>query len=119
MHDTLTDVRDRVIVYAELAGVGVQCGNLNTAVFRHLIWVFAPRCGGNVVIRNRDGLVRGMHFAARHAQAFECLRAGHFVNQMAVNIEQTGAVFGLLRDMRVPDLVVECFGGHRSSPVCG
>jgi hypothetical protein len=43
----------------------------------------------------------------RHAQAFERLRARHFVHQMAIDIEQAGAVSGFLDQMVVPDLVVQ------------
>jgi hypothetical protein len=40
--------------------------------------------------------------AAGHAQAFEGLRARHFVNEVTVDVEQAGAVF-----LAVDDVVVE------------
>ena len=40
-------------------------------------------------------------------QAFEGLRARHLEDEMAVDVEQHGAVLLLLDDMAVPDLVVQ------------
>jgi hypothetical protein len=45
--------------------------------------------------------------AAGLAQALEGLRAGHFVHQMAVDVEDGGAVFFGVDDVLVPDLVVQ------------
>ena len=42
------------------------------------------------------------------AQAFEGLRAGHFVHEMAVDIEHRRFARRLVHQMRVPDLVVKC-----------
>ena len=49
----------------------------------------------HVVIDNGQGLFRMAHLAARQAQAFESLRARHLMDEMAVDIEQAGAVIGL------------------------
>ena len=40
-------------------------------------------------------------------QAFEGLRRGHLVHQMAIDVEQAGAVLGFVHQMVVPDLVVQ------------
>ena len=40
-------------------------------------------------------------------QAFVGLRAGHFVHQVAVDVEQRGAVVLDVHDVAVPELVVE------------
>ena len=40
------------------------------------------------------------------ADALKRLRAGDFVDQMAVDVENGGAVFFCVDDMLVPDLVV-------------
>ena len=45
--------------------------------------------------------------AARLAQPFKRLRAGDFVHQMAIDIEQGGAVFFGMDDVLVEDFVVE------------
>ena len=63
--------------------------------------------GRHVVIDHGERLLRRVHLAAGHAQAFERLRRGHLVHQMAVDIEQAGAVLGLVHQMVVPDLVVQ------------
>ena len=41
------------------------------------------------------------------AQALEGLRAGHLVDEVAVDVEEAGAVGLLVDQMVVPDLVVE------------
>ncbi len=63
--------------------------------------------GGDVVIDHGERLLRGAHLAARHAQAFERLRARHLVDEMAVDIKQAGAVGLLVDQVVVPDLVVQ------------
>jgi hypothetical protein len=45
--------------------------------------------------------------AAGLAQAFKGLRAGDFVHQVAVDVEDGGAVFFGVDDVLVPDLVVQ------------
>ena len=51
-------------------------------------------------------------------QAFEGLWRGHLMNEMAVDIEQAGAVVGLVHQMVVPDFVVKCgrLGHERLRP---
>ena len=46
-------------------------------------------------------------------QALERLRAGHFVHQMAVDIQNSGAVVAGMDHMRIPEFVVERLS-HRS-----
>jgi hypothetical protein len=47
------------------------------------------------------------HRAAGHAQALEGLRAGDLVDEVAVDVEQAGAVVLPVDDVVVEDLVVE------------
>ena len=115
MHDALTHVRDRIIMHAEFLGVFIQRFDLNAALFV-VDALGAIQSGRYVVIWHSDGLFWRAHFTARHTQTFKGLWAGHFVDQMAVDIQQAGAVFGFMGDMSVPDFVIECFGGHGSSP---
>ena len=117
MNDALTNIGHRIIVNAEILGILVQCGHLNGAVFGHVLGIFAARCCGHVVIRHGDRFFRCADLATGHAQTFKCLWAGHFMHQMAVDIQKAGAVFGFVGDMCVPDFVIECAGGHWSSPV--
>jgi hypothetical protein len=65
------------------------------------------------MVRHGDGLVRAADLAAGHAQPLEGLRAGHFMDQMAVDIQQAGAVFLTVDHMRVEDLVVKGAGRAR------
>src|SRR6056297_4107403 len=116
MHDPLTDIVDRVVVNAEIARVLVQRLDLNAAFL--VLDTFQPiRRGGHVVIRHGDGVFRLAHLAPRHAQALESLRAGHLVDEVAVDIQKGCAILGLVHQMRIPDLVIEWLGGHGSSPV--
>ncbi len=56
-------------------------------------------------------LSRRMHGAVGEAQALEGLRAGHLVDEVAVDIEERRAVRGRLHQVVVPDLVIERLGG--------
>jgi hypothetical protein len=47
------------------------------------------------------------HFAPSLPKAFKSLRAGHLVNQMAVNVQNGGAVFFGVDDVFVPNFVVK------------
>ena len=114
VHDALTNVGHGVVVDTKFFGVLVERSNLNTAVFGHGRGISTVQSGRNVVIRNSDGLFRSPHFATSHTQTFECLRRGHFVNEVAIDIQKTSAVFGLLDDVCVPDFVIERLGRHGS-----
>src|SRR5262249_2589886 len=61
----------------------------------------------HVVVDDAERLVGRAHLAAGQAQAFECLRARHLVHEMAVDVDETGAVRLLIHQMVFPDLVVE------------
>jgi hypothetical protein len=63
--------------------------------------------GRDVVIDHGKGLARLAHLAAGHAQTLKRLRAGHFMHQVAVNIEQTGSVRLHVDRVVVPNLVVK------------
>ena len=63
--------------------------------------------GGHVVVDDRQRLLRVAYLAAGHAQALEGLRARHFVDEVAVDVEKAGAILGLMGQMVVPDLVIE------------
>ena len=111
MHDPLTHVRHGVIMNTEITRIFVQCFDLDTAFFVFDHAGCAVQCGRHVVIRHSDGFFRRAHLAARHAQSFERLGAGHFVNQMAVNIQQAGAICVLRHNMGVPDFIIKGLGG--------
>ena len=112
MHDALTHVGHGVVVQAEFLGVCIKGGHLNAAVFGHRRGVGAVQRGRHVVIGHSDGLVRAAHGAARYPQPFKGLRAGHFVDEVTVDVQKAGAIVGLVRDMGIPDFIIERFGGH-------
>ena len=69
----------------------------------------------DVVVDDGERLLRAADLAARHAQALEGLRARHLMDEVAVDIEQAGAVILPVDDVVVEDLVVEGTGcGGRS-----
>ena len=74
----------------------------------------APRGGGQVVVRHGQGQVRAADLAARNAQRFKRLGAGNLVDEVAVDIDQAGAIVAGFDNVGVPDLLVERAGcsGH-------
>ena len=112
VHNALTDIGHGVIVNAKILGVLVERIDLNTAILGHGGSIGAIQRGGHVVIGNGNGLVRCVNRPSCHAQPLKGLRAGHFVHQMAVDIQQACAVFGLVGNVSIPDFVVKCLGGH-------
>ena len=112
MHDALTHVGHGVIVQPEFLGVGIKGRNLNAAVFGHCRSVGAVQCGRHVVIGHGDCLVGAAHGAARHPQPFKGLRAGHFVDEVTVDVQKAGTIVGFVRDMGIPDFIIKRFGGH-------
>ncbi len=108
MNDALTAVMFVEIFDAEFAGVDRQLVNLRLAL---RIGDRQRTVGGrHVVIDHSQGLVRRVDRASGEAQAFKGLGAGHFMNEMAVDIEQGGSVRLDVDDMVVPDLVVKGAG---------
>ncbi len=118
MHDALTHVRHRIVVDAEILGVLVERFDLNAAVFGHRGRIGAVQRRGDVVIRHGDGLFGCADGAAGHAQAFKGLRAGDLMHEVAVDIQQAGAVIGLMDNVIVPDLVVKGTRAHGSALFC-
>ena len=63
--------------------------------------------GRDVVVDDGERALRVADLAAGHAQAFEGLRAGHFVHEVAVDIDERRPVTIVGDQVVVPDLVVE------------
>jgi hypothetical protein len=57
------------------------------------------------MVGDREGRFRMPDAAAGGAESFESLRAGHLVDEVAVDIEEAGAVLLSINQMSVPDLV--------------
>src|SRR5256885_1618947 len=77
-----------------------------TTLFRSVIAAL-PAVGGGVVVGRGDHGADAPQLAAGHAKAFEGLGAGDFVHQVAVDVEDGGAVILGVDDVLVEDLVVE------------
>lgn len=107
VHNTLTAITFGIIFDVEIRGILGQSLNLNAA-FLVLDAVDAIFRGRHVVIDHGQRLFRMAHLAARHAQAFESLRARHFVHKMAINIKEAGTIVLLIHYMVVPNLVIKC-----------
>jgi hypothetical protein len=58
------------------------------------------------MICNGKGCLRLAHFAAAHAQAFECLRAGDFMHKVAVDVQNRRAIGQGLYNVMIPDFIV-------------
>src|SRR3546814_5464100 len=65
------------------------------------------------MVGHRKGQVGAPHRAPARAQAGKCLRAGDFMNKVAVDEDQSCTIGALFDDMRVPDFFIEGAGpGH-------
>ena len=106
VNNALTLVEGVEIFDAELAGILGQSSDLDRA--------FGVRIGqrtvggGHIVVNHGQGALGMAHLAVVHPQALKGLRAGDFVHQVPVDIEERRAVLIVLDQMVVPDLVVEC-----------
>ena len=103
--DALTLVELVEILDAEILGVLRERGDLLGA-FRIRIGLAAIG-GGNVVIDHRQCLVGRMHLAAGGAQAFEGLRGGDLVHQMAIDVDETRPIRLFVNQVIFPDFIVE------------
>ncbi len=105
---------------AEFGGVAPQRGKLRGALGIGDGQLGAigreARGGGQIVIGDRECQIGAAHPATGRAQALEGLRAGDFVDQVPVDIEEAGAVRAALDEMGVPDLLVERAGAAGHAP---
>ena len=102
MHDALTNVVHGQIFDAEVSRVLFQGFDLDARLF--VLDALGTVGGGNVMVGHGQSGLGVADLAAGGAQTFERLRAGHFMDQMAVDIDQTGAVILDIHKMAVPDL---------------
>ena len=108
VHDALADVVDVEQRDAELAAVLLQGLDLDA---RLLLGDALRAVGGrHVVIGHGERGVGPAHRATALAQALERLRTGHLVDQVAVDVQQAGAVVLLVDQVRLPDLVEQSPG---------
>ena len=72
--------------------------------------------GGDVVIHGGPGQVRAAQLAVHGAQAVKCLRAGHFMHQMAVDVDEGGLPFHFPYHVGVEYFLIEGLGHCFSLP---
>jgi hypothetical protein len=103
--DALAPVELVEIFEPEQLGVLGQVGDLGGALRVRVRQVAVA--GRHVVVDDAERLLGRAHLAAGKAEPLEGLRAGHLVHQVAVDIDQAGAVRLLVHQVVLPDLVVE------------
>ncbi|MCY1367231.1 hypothetical protein D9M69_541570 [compost metagenome] len=119
MDDALAHVVHLEFENAEVVAVLVQGLHLDA---RDLIGdgleaALALGAGGrHVVVRRGDVGVDAPRLAAGQAQALEGLRRGHFVKDVAVDVDQRRAIVAALHLVHVPELVVQRLAGHSDNP---
>ena len=101
---------------AKVFSVLIKCCYLDSTIFRHVLGVITTRGRWHVMVRHSNCFIRCAHLTSGHAQAFKRLWASHLVNEVAVDIQKTGAVFGFMGNVCVPDFIIERFGGHCPLP---
>ena len=110
MHDALAKIGHPEFVQTELGAIFVQGLHLQT---RDRIGNALRAPGGrHIVIGHRQDGCTAPNLAAGQFQALEGLRAGHFMHQMAVDIDQRGAVGFLPHHVSIPEFVVKSLRLH-------
>ena len=90
---------------AELPDVRIQRFHL---LARHgILYTPFPVLGRRIVVGGGDDGIDTPRLAPRELQSFESLRAGHFMHEVAVDIEQRRSILFLVDHVAVPELVVE------------
>ena len=110
MHDALAHVVHFEFVHAKLGAIAVQRLHLQA---RDRVGD-ALRAPGSrhVVIGYREDRSAAPQLAPGQLQALKSLRAGHFMHQMAVDINQRGAVGFLPHHVSIPEFVVKSLRAH-------
>jgi hypothetical protein len=116
VNDALTHVVHLEFSDAVFVAVVVQGLHLKA---RHLVGdgldpALALRRSRHVMVGCGDVGVDAPWFAAGQSQALERLRRRHFMNDVTVDVDQRRTIVALLHQMRIPELVVERFAGHRT-----
>ena len=103
MYDALFARVHVVELNAEVGAVLAQSGNLRGGNLVDDVQA-ALFGGGHVVIDRCDAPVGAAHLASGQPQPLECLRRGHLVEQLQVDIQHGGFAFGLDHHVPLPYL---------------
>ena len=115
VHDALTTVGNVEIGHAVAAGILAQGLDLQA---RHRVGnAVLAAGGGHVVVDHRQIGIEPPRLPVRLLQPLEGLRAGHLVQQVAVDVEQAAAIGLVADDVCIPELVVECAGNRFHFPI--
>jgi hypothetical protein len=100
------EVRER----ADLADVGIERLDL---LARHRVQdALLPVVGGRVVVGSGNDRADAPRLAPGQLQPLEGLRAGDFVHQVAIDIDQCRAVGLFMNDVAGPELLVQGLSCH-------
>ena len=110
MHDTLAHVVHLEFGDAEFIAILVQRIHLET---RNRIGNAVLAVGGrHIMVRHREVGGQAPRLAPSQTQALEGLRAGHFMQQMAIDIKQRGAIRLGVHHMGLPQFFVQRLCAH-------
>ena len=106
MHDALTDIIHLEQLDAEFRAILRQGLDLDT---RFLVGDAAAAVRGrDIVIGDRERCIGPADRTPVQAQPLEGLRARHLMHEVAIDIDQTGAIFLGFDKMGIPDFVEQC-----------
>ena len=118
VNDAATYIANAVISQPQLSSVSVQRLNLRTG--HRIKYHGETRCCWGIVIGHRNHRLLPPRFASSELQALKRLRAGHFVHQMAIYVEQRRAITLGMNHVRIEKFVVERPASHINiRRVCG
>ncbi len=110
MDDTLADVVHFEFGDAKLGAIGVECFDLQARNgIGNALRTISRR---HVMVGYSDSRIGTAWDASGELQPLEGLWAGDFVHQMAINIEQRGAIRFDMNHMGVPQFLVQGLTGH-------
>lgn len=111
MDDALFGIGGADQAHAEFRRIALQRGELLGAFHvrdgQAMARRIESRRGGQVVIGHRQRKVGTTHLAARDAKRLKSLRTRHLMHEVAVDIDQAGAIIAGFHHMGVPDLFVQ------------
>ena len=109
MHNTLTQIVHRVIANAEFLAVLREGFHLYARGFILDDTLLSLRRGWHVVVWHGQCGIRPANLASSDAKPFKSLRAGHFMNEVAVDVYEASAIILRMDEVAFPDFIVESF----------
>ena len=103
VHDAAARIVQAEVGHVEVGDVLLERLDLDARLL--VLDALAEVRGRRVVVGDRNRGVGTAHRASRHAQALEGLRAGHLVDEVTIDVDDTGPVVLAMNDVAVPDLL--------------